>query len=93
MLLPQVAVLYVDTAQVTDVADAVGVIQTTQLPTVAVPVRTKAPVVAVCVRVARLPTGIGNGAPVTAVTLDHVSHIAISPLLFCRHSAIAVLYD
>ena len=89
----QVAVRLVDTAQVTAVADAVGVILTTQLPTAAVPVRTKAPVVAVCVRVSRLPTGIGIVAPVTAVTLDPVSHIAISPLLFCRHSAIAVLYD
>ena len=93
LLLPQVAVMLVDTAQVTDVADAVGVIVTTQLPTVAVPVRTKAPVVAVCVRVARLPTGVGNVAPVTEVTLVESSHMAISPLLFCRHSAIAVLYD
>ena len=91
MLLPHVVDLWVVTAQVTDVAVAVGVIQTTQLPTVAVPVRTKAPVVAVCVRVARLPTGVGAVAPVTEVTFALVSQLNISPLLCCRHSAMAVL--
>lgn len=76
-------------------ADGVGVYVTTQLPTIALPVRTIAPVTEVIVTDAKYVDVDGNPPyPTDDVSNATVSQVPeITPALFCMHSDMDNLVD